>query len=156
VELWEWLVKYPWAGWACAALLLGVAELVSLDLVLLMLAAGAGVGAVAAALGWPFPVQALLAAATAVAMLVLVRPSVVRRLRASGPDLRHGAAALVGSSGFAVEEVSAHGGLVKLAGETWTARPYDEHLVIPPGTKVEVFEIRGATAYVHPVPELGG
>ena len=48
-----------------------------------------------------------------------------------------------------------HGGLVKLAGETWTARPYDEDLVIPPGAKVEVFEIRGATAYVHPLPELG-
>ncbi len=154
-ELWGWLRDNPWAAWASAALLLGVAELVSLDLVLLMLAAGAGVGAVAAAFGLPFPLQALLAAATALAMLVLVRPSVVRRLRASGPELRHGAAALVGSSGFALEEVSVHGGLVRLAGETWTARPYDEDAVIPPGTKVEVFEIRGATAYVHPVPELG-
>jgi membrane protein implicated in regulation of membrane protease activity len=155
VELWDWLGKNPWAGWASVALLLGLAELASMDLVLLMLAAGAGVGAVAAALGAGFPLAALLAAATAVAMLVFVRPSVVRRLRMSGPELRHGAAALIGSSGFALEEVSVHGGLVKLAGETWTARPYDERVVIPPGTRVEVFEIRGATAYVHPMPELG-
>ncbi len=147
--------QHAWVGWTAAAVLLGVAELVSLDLVLLMLATGAGVGAVASVLGAPFALQALLAAVTAVAMLVLVRPSVVRRLRASGPELRHGPAALVGRTGFALEEVSEHGGLVKLAGETWTARPYDESLVIPQGAKVEVFEIRGATAYVHPVPELG-
>jgi membrane protein implicated in regulation of membrane protease activity len=153
--MWDWLRENPWAGWTSAAILLGLAELASLDLVLLMLAAGAGVGAVASALHAPFALAALLAAATAVAMLVLVRPSVVRRLRASGPDLRHGAAALVGRTGFALEEVSEHGGLVKLGGETWTARPYDDSVVIPPGAKVEVWEIRGATAYVHPVPEIG-
>jgi membrane protein implicated in regulation of membrane protease activity len=154
MEWWDWLRDNAWAGWTSAAILLGVAELANLDLVLLMLAAGAAVGAVTAALGAPFALQALLAAATAVAMLVLVRPSVVRRLH-SGPTLRQGAEALVGRTGYALEEVSERGGLVKLAGETWTARPYDESVVIPPGAKVEVFEIRGATAYVHPVPELG-
>ncbi|MFE6992919.1 NfeD family protein, partial [Streptomyces pharetrae] len=32
----------------------------------------------------------------------------------------------------------------------WTARAYDETLVIPPGTIVDVLEIRGATAFVYP------
>ena len=45
-------------------------------------------------------------------------------------------------------------GRVRLAGEIWSAAPYDEHLTIEPGETVEVFEIRGATAYVHPVPTL--
>ena len=47
-------------------------------------------------------------------------------------------------------EVSATGGLVHLSGEDWSARPYDEDLVIPPGVRVDVFEIEGATALVHP------
>ena len=43
-------------------------------------------------------------------------------------------------------------GRIRLAGEIWSAAPYDENLTIEPGETVEVFEIRGATAYVHPVP----
>ena len=136
----EWFGRYDWALWVGAALALGVAELASLNLVLLMLAVGCLVGAGVGA--------------AEQAMLVLVRPSVVRRLH-SGPTLVQGHAALVGCEGFAVSAVDAHGGQVKLAGEVWTARPYDETAVIPSGAKVEVFEIRCATAYVHEVPQLG-
>ena len=150
----EWLGENDWALWLGAALALGVAELASLDLVLLMLAVGCLAGAGVAGAGLPFLLQALAAVAASAAMLVLVRPSVVRRLH-SGPTLVQGHAALVGCEGFAVSAVDAHGGQVKLGGEVWTARPYDETAVIPSGAKVEVFEIRGATAYVHQVPELG-
>ncbi len=150
----DWLQDNEWSLWLGAALMLGVAELASLDLVLLMLAVGCLVGAGVAGAGLPFLLQALAAVAASTAMLVLVRPSVVRRLH-SGPTLLHGAAALVGCEGFALSEVDARGGQVKLQGEVWTARPYDETAVIPSGSKVEVFEIRGATAYVHQVPELG-
>jgi len=53
------------------------------------------------------------------------------------------------------ELVSAHEhGRIKLAGEIWTAAPYDDTLTIAPGEMVEVFQIRGATAYVHPIPRL--
>ena len=150
----EWLRDYDWAVWVGAAMVLGVAELASLDLVLLMLAVGCLVGAGVAAFELPFLVQALAAVAASTAMLVLVRPSVVRRLH-SGPGLRHGPAALIGEEGFALSEVDARGGQVKLAGEVWTARPYDDTAVIPSGARVQVFEIRGATAYVHEVPEIG-
>ena len=150
----EWLRDYDWAVWVGAAMVLGVAELASLDLVLLMLAVGCLVGAGVAGAGLPFLLQALAAVAASTAMLVLVRPSVVRRLH-SGPGLRHGPAALIGEEGFALSEVDARGGQVKLAGEVWTARPYDDTAVIPSGARVQVFEIRGATAYVHEVPEIG-
>jgi membrane protein implicated in regulation of membrane protease activity len=150
----EWLREYDWALWLGAALMLGVAELASLDLVLLMLAVGCLVGAGVAAADLPFLVQALAAVAASTAMLTLVRPSVVKRLH-SGPTLVQGHAALVGCEGYALSEVDARGGQVKLSGEVWTARPYDETAVIPSGSRVEVFEIRGATAYVHEVPELG-
>jgi membrane protein implicated in regulation of membrane protease activity len=139
--------------WLGAALTLGVAELASLNLVLLMLAAGCVVGAGVAAAELPFVLQALAAVLASVAMLVMVRPSVVRRLH-SGPSLQHGAAALIGKEGFALSAVDARGGQVKLGGEVWTARPYDDTAVIASGARVQVFEIRGATAYVCEVPEL--
>ena len=39
-------------------------------------------------------------------------------------------------------------GCVKIDGEVWTARAYDEDGVIEVGPAVEVVEIRGATALV--------
>jgi membrane protein implicated in regulation of membrane protease activity len=44
-------------------------------------------------------------------------------------------------------------GLVKISGETWTARCYFEHEAIPLGSRVEVVEIRGVTALVIPAPQ---
>jgi membrane protein implicated in regulation of membrane protease activity len=149
----EWS-EHAWVVWATLAILLGVAEVFSLSLVLLMLAGGALVGALVAAIGLPVAVQVIAAGLSATAMLTFVRPSVVRQLHA-GPQLVTGHAALIGEMGFAVDEVTVHGGQVKLRGEIWTARPYDDTEVIPPGAKVEVYQIKGATALVAQVPELG-
>ena len=142
-----------WHVWLTAAVALGVAELFSLDLMLLMLAVGAVAGMLTALLGLPLPLQVLVAIVTSVAMLGLVRPSVVRRLQ-SGPELTLGHAALVGRQGVVVAEVSAHGGQVRIGGDLWTARPYDETEVIEEGATVDVFAISGATALVHKVPTL--
>jgi membrane protein implicated in regulation of membrane protease activity len=38
--------------------------------------------------------------------------------------------------------------MVKIGGEVWTARPYDEEQAFEPGTRVEVLKIEGATALV--------
>jgi membrane protein implicated in regulation of membrane protease activity len=150
----EWLGDHLWAAWLALAVALGVAEMVSLDLILLMLAVGAVVGALVALAGFPFLLQALLAAGGAAAMLALVRPNLIRRLHA-GPDLVQGHNRLVGQQGVVTEELSAQApGRVKVGGEIWSAAPYDETLTIAPGALVEVFAIRGATAYVYPVGEL--
>ncbi|HZJ04532.1 MAG TPA: NfeD family protein [Nocardioidaceae bacterium] len=142
-----------WQAWLGGALVLAGAELLSLDLVLLMLAIGALVGGLTALLGVPVAVQILAAVATSVATLVLVRPNIVKRLH-SGPDLTLGHAALVGRQGVVVNQVTSQGGQIKIAGELWTARPYDEDGTIEAGATVDVFEIRGATALVHQVPTL--
>jgi membrane protein implicated in regulation of membrane protease activity len=155
MSAWHWLQENDWAVWLAAAIALALAELVSLNLILLMLAAGALVGMLVSFTNLGIPAEVLAAALASVSMLLLVRPNIIRRLH-PGPELRTGVAGLVGKEGFAVAEVTVHGGQVKLAGELWTARPYDEYAVIPAGAKVQVFEIRGATAYVHEVPQLGG
>jgi membrane protein implicated in regulation of membrane protease activity len=122
--------------------------------VLVMVAVGAVVGALAALASFPLVLQVLLAAGSSAAMLALVRPNLVKKLH-TGPDLVTGTNRLVGQQASVTEELSAHHpGRVKLAGEVWSACPYDESLTIAPGATVEVFAIRGATAYVHPVGEL--
>jgi membrane protein implicated in regulation of membrane protease activity len=136
------------------AVALGVAEMTSLNLVLIMLAVGSIVGALVALAGLPFALQLLLAAGSSVAMLALVRPNLVRKLE-TGPELVTGTRKLVGQQGVVTEEMSAHHpGRIKVAGEIWSACPYDDTLTIAPGATVEVFEIRGATVYVHPTGEL--
>jgi len=150
----EWLRDHAWETWLGLAILLGLAEMVSLDLVLIMLAAGALVGMVAALLDLPVAVQILAAAATSVAALALVRPSMVKRLH-TGPELAMGHGKLVGKQGIVTHEISGLAtGTIKLAGELWTAAPYDETTSIAAGEFVEVLEIRGATAVVHPVARL--
>ena len=147
----DWLSDNLWAGWLALAIALGAAELASLDLILLMLAAGAIVGAVSAGVGLPFVLQILLAGGASVAMLALVRPSVVKRLH-SGPELQLGHGKLVGRQALVTEDVtSLTPGRVKLAGEIWSAEPYDDSLTIKAGETVEVLAMKGATVYVHPL-----
>jgi len=153
-EFMDWLRDNAWAGWLTAAGLLTVGEMLSLDLVLIMLAGGAAVGMVAALLGAPFWLQAILAAVTSLAALGLLRPSIRKRLH-SGPDLQIGHQRLVGRQATVLSRITGlQSGLVKLAGEEWTAEPLDETLVIEEGQVVDVLEIRGATLIVHPVPQI--
>ncbi|HEX6248009.1 MAG TPA: NfeD family protein [Nocardioidaceae bacterium] len=147
----EWFED--WQAWLGVAIALGVAELFSLDLILLMMATGAVVGMVVALVGFGLPAQVIAAVIASVGMLALVRPSIVKRLH-SGPELTLGHAALVGKQGVVVDEVSINGGQIRVGGELWTARPFDETETIEPGESVDIFEIRGATAYVHKIPRL--
>jgi membrane protein implicated in regulation of membrane protease activity len=62
--------------------------------------------------------------------------------------LRTGAAALVGAPAVVLQRVDGHGGQVKIGGEVWSARAFDEDHAFEPGTRVEVLKIDGATALV--------
>jgi membrane protein implicated in regulation of membrane protease activity len=150
----HWLGDNAWAAWLGLALLLSVAELASLDLVLVMLAVGALAGMLTSLATDSVTAQIVAAVATSVAMLAVVRPGLTRRLH-SGPDLVLGPATLIGKQAVTPVRLSAHqGGQLKIDGELWTAKPYDELMVIEAGQTVEVLKIKGATAYVHPVPTL--
>jgi membrane protein implicated in regulation of membrane protease activity len=150
----DWMRDHLWETWLALSIALGVAEMFSLDLILAMLAAGAVIGMVAALVGLPVFVQILAALAASVAMLSLVRPAFVKRLH-SGPELALGHSKLVGTRCLVTEEITGlAAGRVKAGGETWTALPYDENLRIAAGETVEILQIKGATAYVHPVATL--
>lgn len=149
----DWVGDNAWAAWIGLALICGIVETMTLDLVFLMLAGGAVAGAVASLIDAPFALSALVAIAMSAALLGVVRPIAKRHLQTPFAT-RTGVAALVGTRGVVVERVDAHGGLIKLAGEVWTARPYDGVQVINIGQPVDVVEIQGATALVFPAEAL--
>ena len=82
-----------------------------------------------------------------VAALGILRPIAARHMKLP-PHMRTGSAALIGTSATVLEQVNRDGGRVKIGGEIWSARSYDEDQVIEAGDRVEVLKIDGATALV--------
>jgi membrane protein implicated in regulation of membrane protease activity len=150
VNLTDWLGENSWAIWLSLAFLLAIAEIMSLDLVLIMLAvgalAGAAVAVVAPTLWW---LQILVATGISVMMLLLLRPTLLAKVR-SMPGYRSSADKMVGSSGVAISQIDKSGGEIKVDGQSWSARPYSSDVVIEQGTEIEVYEIDGVIAVVYP------
>jgi membrane protein implicated in regulation of membrane protease activity len=138
-----------WIVWLVLAAVLGVAEVMTTTLAFGLIAAGAVVAAVVGAAGVGLPFQLGAFAVAAAAGLVVVRPIAMRHIK-QPPLLRTGTSALVGRSAKVVAEITDDGGQVRIGGELWSARSYDESQVIPVGSTVDVFAIEGATALVHP------
>jgi membrane protein implicated in regulation of membrane protease activity len=103
---------------------------------------------IAAALGAGWAIDLVVFAAGAVGSLAVLRPIARSHLRMPAA-LRTGTAALVGARAVVLEQVDAAGGRVRIGGEVWSARAFDEGQVIEPGTSVQVAEIEGATALVY-------
>jgi membrane protein implicated in regulation of membrane protease activity len=139
----------PWLLWVIAAVILALGEMATMGLFLAPFAGGAAVAAIVAAAGGGATIEWAVFLVISVVLLAALRPIARDHQRSKG-RLRMGTAALVGQSAMVVERIAnAEGvGCVKLDGEIWTARTYDDDEVIEPGTKVHVLEIRGATALV--------
>jgi len=137
-----------WGWWIIAAVILGTGEM----------ATGGGfflapfaIGAVAATIGGLVGVaggiQLAIFLAVSAVTFGLVRPIAKRHLTMP-PQLRTGTAALVGKHATVLEPIDRHNGSIRLEGEIWSARPYDEDETIEPGKQVQVMQIKGATALV--------
>lgn len=136
-----------WVVWAVAAAVLAAGEAATAGLVLGPLALAAALAAIVAAAGAGAAVQILAFIVVSIAALAILRPIARRHLRIPA-HMRTGTAALVGCSATVLEQVDRDGGRVKIGGEIWSARSYDEDQVIEPGDRVEVLKIEGATALV--------
>ncbi len=138
-----------WIVWLIAACVLGVAEMHQGGFYLAPFALGAVLAAIVSLLGVGFALAAVVFMVSSGIVLATLRP-VARRHRRLPPAIRTGAAALVGRKAIVLERIANDEGVgcVKIDGEVWTARSYDEEQVFDPGERVEVVEIRGATALV--------
>jgi membrane protein implicated in regulation of membrane protease activity len=138
-----------WVIWLIIAAVLGFAEIMTTTLAFGLVAIGALVAAGTGALGGGAALQFGAFVLASGIGLGVARPFALRHIR-QPPMLRTGTAALVGRSAYVLEEVTEHAGKVRIGGEVWSARSYDETLIIPPGKTVDVMQIEGATALVYP------
>jgi membrane protein implicated in regulation of membrane protease activity len=138
-----------WVLWLIAAAIFGVGEIATLSFFLAPFAGGALLAALVTALGAPGAVGWGVFVVVSVVLLLALRPIARSHLR-QPPRLRTGTAALVGRTGMVIERIANDEGVgsVRIDGELWTARSFDEDTVIEAGKRVQVLEIRGATALV--------
>jgi len=138
-----------WVLWLIVAVVLAVAEVLNLSFFLFPFAIGAAAAAVVELAGLGTPVAVVVFAVLTVLSFGIVRPIARRHLR-TPPQIRTGTAALIGRPAVVLERIANDEGVgcVRIDGEVWTARAYDEDEVIEAGKRVQVLEIRGATALV--------
>ncbi|CAM2845513.1 NfeD family protein [Mycobacterium simiae] len=134
-------------GWLIFALALAGAEALTGDMFLLMLGGGALAAAGTAWLtDWPILVDGAVFLVVSVLLVVLVRPAL--RQRVTPKSLPTGVEALEGKKAVVLGRVARDEGQVKLDGQVWTARPFNDDDVYEPGESVTVVHIDGATAVV--------
>jgi membrane protein implicated in regulation of membrane protease activity len=138
-----------WLLWLILAVIFAVGEIATLGFFLAPFAGGAAVAAVVSAIGVPFIGSLAVFLVVSVILLAALRP-LARSHRRMPPSLRTGTAALVGKSATVVERIANDEGVgcVRIEGDVWTARAYMDDETYEPGTRVQVVEIRGATALV--------
>ncbi len=138
-----------WLIWVLLAAALAAGEVVTLGFFLAPIAIAAALTAVVALGGVSAELQVAAFSLASIASLVFIRPIAQRHLR-TPPRIRTGTEALVGAPAVVLERVHPGGGQVRIGGEVWTARPFDEDTVLEEGQRVEVLKIEGATALVSP------
>ncbi|MGH2894197.1 MAG: NfeD family protein [Solirubrobacteraceae bacterium] len=134
--------------WVILACAFGVGEMLSGGFFLAPFAFGAALAAAGDAVaGTTVGVVTFIIAS--LLTLLLVRP-IVRSHTRMPPAIRTGAAALIGKQAVVLERIAnAEGvGIVRIDGEVWTARSIYDDQEIEPGVRVEVVDIKGATALV--------
>jgi membrane protein implicated in regulation of membrane protease activity len=138
-----------WIIWLIVAVVFAVGEILTTSFFLGPFAIGATGAALASLAGAGDAVSFAVFAVLTAASFAIVRPIARRHLRQPA-QVRTGTAALIGQQAHVLERVANDEGtgLVKLDGEVWTARAYDEDRIFEQGDRVAVVEIRGATALV--------
>jgi membrane protein implicated in regulation of membrane protease activity len=138
-----------WVFWLLVGIALAAGEMATLGFFLAPFAIGALLAALVAAAGAGTALSVVVFLVVSVVSFAVVRP-IARRHTRMPPQIRTGTAALVGERAIVLERIANHEGVgcVRIGGEVWTARAYDEDDVIDAGAKVQVIEIRGATALV--------
>jgi membrane protein implicated in regulation of membrane protease activity len=136
--------------WLIGGIVLVAAEILSGDFFLLMLGIGALTAAVAEVLFGNTLISLGVFAVSSIGLVTFARPWFKARFH--GAIVPDNIQALIGGKATALSRVDETGGQVKLNGEVWSARSFDDKQVIEPGTSVTVMEITGATAIVWAEP----
>ena len=136
----------PFWMWLVAAGVLLVVEMLTVNLLFGSLAFSAVLAAIASGIGFDATTQGVVFGLGAVGSLLILRQIALRHLKKEPANQSTNVEALVGAPAIALTLLTDRDGLVKLSGETWSARAITGQ--IADGSKVEVVAIEGATAVV--------
>lgn len=132
--------------WLLAAGVLLIVEMLTVDLLFASLAFSALLAAGAHGLGFGVVVQGVVFGVGAAGSLIFLRPIALRHLNKKPANQATNIEALIGAPALTLSVVTEGQGLVKLNGETWSARSNTGQ--IEDSVRVEVVAIEGATAVV--------
>lgn len=138
--------------WSVIALVAVILEVLISDLTFLILAIAAASGGAASLFGAPVWLQILIFAVVALLGLLGVRPAMQRRLGLA-KEFKTNVDAIPGSRARTTEVTTVEAGLIRLNGQSWSARVDREGPLtdpIPSDVDVIVTRIDGATALVQP------
>jgi membrane protein implicated in regulation of membrane protease activity len=138
-----------WVVWTLVACGLAVGEMLTMGFFLAPFSGGAIAAAIVSVAGAGTTPALAVFVGVSLVLFLGIRP-LARRHRRLPPRLRTGTAGLIGERALVLERIANAEavGCVKIHGEVWTARAYDDDEVIEVGERVHVIEIRGATALV--------
>ncbi|MBK5253507.1 MAG: NfeD family protein [Peptostreptococcaceae bacterium] len=138
--------------WLILAIVLGVAEAVSLGLSSLWFAIGAAVACIIAMVGGPLILQIAAFFGVSIILLIFTRPILVKKLKMG--DEKTNVDAVIGKLGIVTQEIEPYKtGRVYISGLDWTAAVKNGMPGIEKDTKVKVIAIEGVKAIVEPAIE---
>ena len=147
----EFFTSNLWLIWVIISIVCLILELSSGDCFILCFAIGSAVSAIVAGCGANLTVQIITFAAVSVLSLLLVRPTLLKKLHKPNRERLSNAEAVIGQQGRVSEAIAAGGyGRVAIDGDDWKARSADGS-AIDKGTTVRVVKMDSIILTVEPI-----
>ena len=133
--------------WIVAVVVFTILEAITAQLVSVWFIAGSIAALISRWLGAPFYLQLIVFVVVSAVTLVLTRPFIKKHLKPKNEPTN--ADRVIGQTGVVTEKIEnlSASGLVKVDGQTWTARSIDDS-VIDEGKQVEIKKIDGVKLIV--------
>ncbi len=137
-----------WQFWLIAAGIFFVFEMITVGFLVFWLGIAALITMVVSFFTDNIVIQTAVFVISSISLIFLTKPF-VRKFMNSKDNLATNANSIIGKNGIVTEDINStlSTGLVKINGETWSAKSYDEDF-IPKGSTITVTKIDGVKAVV--------
>ncbi len=147
----DFFTSNQWLIWIIISVLCLILELSSGDFFILCFAIGAAAGAILAGCGASLTWQIIIFAIVSALSLLLVRPTLIKKLHKPHRERLSNAEAMIGKEGRVSEAIEAGGyGRVAIDGDDWKARSADDS-AIDKGMRVRVVKMDSIIITVKPI-----
>lgn len=143
-----------WQFWLIAAGIFFVFEMITVGFLVFWLGIAALITMIVSFFTDNIVIQTAVFVISSISLIFLTKPF-VRKFMNSKDNLATNANSIIGKNGIVTEDINStlSTGLVKINGETWSAKSYDEDF-IPKGSTITVTKIDGVKAVVTTISEV--